>query len=141
MTARLIVNADDFGLTAGVNRAVAEAHTRGVLTSASLMVLETGAEDAARVAAALPALWVGLHASAPAERGWPEELEHQVERFRELVGREPTHLDSHHNVHRDPSALPHFLAAARTLGIPLREHSPARYFSRFYGAWDGESHP
>ena len=34
---RLIINADDFGLTAGVNRAIAEAHQRGVVTSASMM--------------------------------------------------------------------------------------------------------
>jgi predicted glycoside hydrolase/deacetylase ChbG (UPF0249 family) len=34
----LIVNGDDFGRTAGVNRGIIEAHQRGVLTSASLMV-------------------------------------------------------------------------------------------------------
>jgi predicted glycoside hydrolase/deacetylase ChbG (UPF0249 family) len=141
MAVRVIVNADDFGLTAGVNRAVAEAHTQGVLTSASLMVLEGGAEEAARIAAALPGLSVGLHVTAPAARDWPQELEQQVARFRELVGSDPTHLDSHHNAHRDPRALPHFVQMARALGIPLREHSPARYFSRFYGSWGGETHP
>jgi chitin disaccharide deacetylase len=142
MTGQVIVNADDFGLTAGVNRAVAEAHTHGVLTSASLMVLEPGAEEAARLAAALPGLSVGLHVTAPAAgSGWPQELEHQIARFRELVGADPTHLDSHHNAHRDPNALPHFVRAARTLRIPLREHSAARYFSRFYGSWGGETHP
>ena len=67
MTRRLIVNADDFGLTHGVNRAVADAHRHGVLTSASLMVDAPGAEDAARLARELPGLSVGLHADGPAE--------------------------------------------------------------------------
>jgi chitin disaccharide deacetylase len=141
MSRRLIVNADDFGLTSGVNRAVAEAHDHGVLTSASLMVLEPGALEAARIAAARPGLSVGLHATAPAGGDWAVALDHQLARFRELTGRDPTHLDSHHNAHRDDSALPHFVGAARGLGIPLREHSPARYFSNFYGSWGGESHP
>ncbi|MGA8860174.1 MAG: ChbG/HpnK family deacetylase, partial [Candidatus Sulfotelmatobacter sp.] len=34
---RLIVNADDFGFTAGINRAIVEAHTRGIVTSSTLM--------------------------------------------------------------------------------------------------------
>ncbi|MDQ2925048.1 MAG: ChbG/HpnK family deacetylase, partial [Acidobacteriota bacterium] len=37
MTARLIINADDFGQTRGINRAVAELHAAGALTSATLM--------------------------------------------------------------------------------------------------------
>jgi predicted glycoside hydrolase/deacetylase ChbG (UPF0249 family) len=137
MTRRLIVNADDFGLTAGVNRAVAEAHRDGVLTSASLMVLEPGAEEAARLAAELPELSVGLHAVADPSH----TLDDQVARFRELLGRAPTHLDSHHNAHRDPTLAAGFVRAADELSIPLREHSPVRYFSNFYGSWGGESHP
>jgi predicted glycoside hydrolase/deacetylase ChbG (UPF0249 family) len=57
------------------------------------------------------------------------------------MGRPPSHLDSHHNVHRDPRLLPAFLAVARHYGVPLREHSSARYVSRFYGQWGGEAHP
>ena len=138
---RLIVNADDFGLTRGVNRAVADAHQYGVLTSASLMVDAAAAEDAARLARELPALSVGLHADVEPGGDWTYALERQVSRFAALVGRPPTHLDSHHNAHRDPDALPAFRHVADTFGIPLREHSPVRYWSRFYGAWDGETHP
>src|SRR5205085_11997778 len=57
----LIVNADDFGLSRGVNEGIIEAHTGGILTSTSLMVWRPGAEHAAKVAAAHPALSVGLH--------------------------------------------------------------------------------
>ncbi|MBI3874558.1 MAG: ChbG/HpnK family deacetylase [Verrucomicrobia bacterium] len=42
----LIVNADDFGLSAGVNRGIIEAHERGIVTSASLMVCQPAAADA-----------------------------------------------------------------------------------------------
>lgn len=58
---RLIVNADDFGLTNGVNRAVADLHCAGVLTSTTLMA-RAGATDAAiELARATPTLDVGCH--------------------------------------------------------------------------------
>jgi hopanoid biosynthesis associated protein HpnK len=58
---RLIVNADDFGLTRGVNRAVMELHDRRVLTSATLMVKAPATADAIALAAANPSLGVGCH--------------------------------------------------------------------------------
>ena len=61
MTARLILNADDFGLTAGINRAIAELHSAGVLTSATLMATGPAFEDAVAVARAHPSLGVGCH--------------------------------------------------------------------------------
>lgn len=57
----LIVNADDFGMTAGINRAVIEAHTRGILTSTTLMANMPAFEDAVRLAKEHTALGVGLH--------------------------------------------------------------------------------
>ncbi len=61
MPARLILNADDFGLTAGINRAIAELHLAGVLTSATLMANGPAFNDAIRIAHALPRLGVGCH--------------------------------------------------------------------------------
>jgi hopanoid biosynthesis associated protein HpnK len=58
---RLIVNADDFGLSSSVNRAVARAHREGILTSASLMVNEEGFAEAVALARENPRLGVGLH--------------------------------------------------------------------------------
>jgi len=58
---RLIVNADDFGLTAGVNRGIAEAHTRGIVTSSTLMANGRAFDDAVRLANSLPGLSVGCH--------------------------------------------------------------------------------
>ena len=58
------------------------------------------------------------------------------------MDRLPTHLDSHHHVHRKPHLLPHFLDLASQYRLPMREHSRVRYFGKFYGRWDdGKSHP
>jgi predicted glycoside hydrolase/deacetylase ChbG (UPF0249 family) len=58
---RLIVNADDFGLTAGVNRAIAELHTNGVLTSTTLMARAGSTSEAIEIALATRSLGVGCH--------------------------------------------------------------------------------
>jgi len=58
---RLIVNADDFGLSASVNAAVIRAHRDGILTTASLMVNEPGFDEAVKLAQENPRLGVGLH--------------------------------------------------------------------------------
>jgi hopanoid biosynthesis associated protein HpnK len=58
---RLIVNADDFGLSTSANHAVIRAHRDGILTSASLMVNEPGLDEAVKLARENPRLGVGLH--------------------------------------------------------------------------------
>jgi hopanoid biosynthesis associated protein HpnK len=58
---RLILNADDFGLTSGVNRAILELHHAGVLTSASLMARDEATDEAIELALATPSLGVGCH--------------------------------------------------------------------------------
>ncbi len=58
---RLIVNADDFGFTAGVNRGIVEAHTRGIVTSSTLMANGRAFEDAVCLAKTVPRLSVGCH--------------------------------------------------------------------------------
>jgi hopanoid biosynthesis associated protein HpnK len=58
---RLIVNADDFGFTAGVNRAIVEAHTHGIVTSSTLMANGRAFKDAVRLAMSVPRLSIGCH--------------------------------------------------------------------------------
>jgi predicted glycoside hydrolase/deacetylase ChbG (UPF0249 family) len=149
----LIVNADDFGASHGVNRGVVEVARTGFLTSASLMVTEPAAEAAIDLARDLPRVSLGLHANLTGEGGPPRvdlddpvaarrELTHQIDAFVDLVGRAPTHLDAHHNIYRHPPLTAPFVAAAADLGVPLREHGPVRYFADFYAQWDdGETHP
>lgn len=58
---RLIVNADDFGYTSGVNRAIVEAHSNGIVTSSTLMANGAAFEEAVQFAAKVPKLSVGCH--------------------------------------------------------------------------------
>src|SRR6184192_3293440 len=97
----LIVNADDYGLSPGINRGIAEAHRDGIVTSTSLLVDTPFSAEAAAISAELPALSVGLHADLSAAVAEPEaevssaicveELERQIARFHALTGRWPTH--------------------------------------------------
>jgi hopanoid biosynthesis associated protein HpnK len=58
---RLIVNADDFGYTSGVNRAIVEAHSRGIVTSSTLMANGAAFTEAAQLSRTVPNLSVGCH--------------------------------------------------------------------------------
>src|SRR3954468_13186968 len=144
-TRYLIVNGDDFGASRGINRGIIEAHSRGILTSTSLLVDSPSSGEAAELARNHSQLGIGLHIDL--RKGMDErpeivhdELRRQFLRFEKLTGRPPTHLDSHHNVQRRPDLLPCFRKFAEQTGLPLREHSHVRYFSQFYGQWGGEQH-
>ena len=146
-----IVNGDDFGASAGINRGMMEALESGILTSASLMINMPGTAEAIVLSRGVPELSVGLHVNLTNEgdavvdlddvAAVREELHAQYHQFVDRLGRAPTHLDSHHNIHRLPQLTPLVLELAGCHGILLREHSPVRYFSSFYGQWGGESHP
>lgn len=153
MTRRLIVNADDYGLTPGVNAGILAAHRHGIVTSTTALV--TGGLDRAAAARALEAgLGVGLHvnltlgrpltrarslvdgrgqfirdarrAAAGARAGEVrDELEAQVERFRTLFVRLPTHLDTHHHIGRHPPVREIVLGLAAVLGVPVRSQDRA----------------
>jgi predicted glycoside hydrolase/deacetylase ChbG (UPF0249 family) len=61
MSSRLIINADDFGLTPGINRAISELHDAGAVTSATLMANGPSFDDAVSLALARPSLGIGCH--------------------------------------------------------------------------------
>ena len=61
MDKRIIINADDFGLCERVSNAVAQAHTEGVLTSATIMANMPAADEAVKTAKKLPSLGIGVH--------------------------------------------------------------------------------
>lgn len=148
----LVVNADDFGYSRGINRGIAEAHDRGIVTSTSLMVDGPAVEEAVALARGRPALSVGLHVNFTneAERlveftdpaACRADLERQLARFQALLGRPPTHLDSHQHVHRGRTPRPIFLEVAARLGVHLRDEPPVAYKGGFYGQWEyGVSEP
>jgi predicted glycoside hydrolase/deacetylase ChbG (UPF0249 family) len=149
----LIVNADDFGLSPGVNQGIIECAEHGIVTSASLMVRWPAAVEAANYASQNQALSVGLHVDlgewvlrhgaweslykvvdADSPSAVEKEIHRQIAQFLQLVGRAPSHLDSHQHVHRNEPARSIMLKAAQGLGVPLRECDPrVRYCGDFYG--------
>jgi predicted glycoside hydrolase/deacetylase ChbG (UPF0249 family) len=148
----LVVNADDLGLSRGVNRGIIEAHERGIVTSASLMVRWPAAEEAAAYARSHSRLGVGLHLDfaewAIRDDQWVRlyqvcdldnplavrrEVERQVEQFFHLMDRPPTHVDSHQHVHQDVRVRAIVEQIARRLEVPLRHHGSVRYCGDFYG--------
>jgi predicted glycoside hydrolase/deacetylase ChbG (UPF0249 family) len=154
------VNADDFGLSQGVNRGVIEAHRHGIVTSASLMVRWPAAPLAARASESVPSLGVGLHVDLGEwyyeDGGWlPRyevvdtadadavgiELGEQLDAFLRLMGRPPTHLDSHQHVHRDPVVRRALVEMGDRLNVPVRMVSAdVKYCGDFYGQ-DGRGFP
>ncbi|MDQ2918538.1 MAG: ChbG/HpnK family deacetylase [Verrucomicrobiota bacterium] len=154
-TRHLIVNADDFGLSDGVNRGIIEAHENGIVTSASLMVRYPAANAAAEYARAHAELSVGLHFDISEWRfqkgEWTPayqvidskdvaaiqiEFERQLILFERLMGRAPTHLDSHQHVHQKQPMRALLMTKAEAL-LPLRGCSGGVSFrGNFYGQTD-----
>jgi predicted glycoside hydrolase/deacetylase ChbG (UPF0249 family) len=152
---RLIVNADDFGRSAGVDNGIARAHRDGIVTSATFMTNAPSTAHAAALARAMPTLDLGVHLVltyarplSPAARipslvredgsFWrPAELlarpidraealveyRAQYARARELVGREPTHIDTHHWIHDHPALSWAVCELARETGAAARTHT------------------
>lgn len=125
---KIIVNADDFGYTRGVTEGILEGHRRGIVSSTTMMTHMPQAEEAARQLKAAPTLGAGVHltltcgsplTTVPSlvqadgtfmkntqyfkvhvdPREVEQEFRAQIERFIELTGRRPTHLDSHQGCH------------------------------------------
>jgi chitin disaccharide deacetylase len=147
----LVVNADDLGLSEVVNAGVLRAHEDGVVTSASLMVRQAAAPDAVKRVRQHPELAIGLHldlgqwdyeagawrlAYARCDTDDPVAIEaecrSQLERFRALLGNDPTHLDSHQHVHESEPAASVAEEIATEVGVPLRNRT-IRYEGGFYG--------
>ncbi|MCA1595869.1 MAG: ChbG/HpnK family deacetylase [Chloroflexi bacterium] len=146
MSRNLIVNADDFGASRGINRGIIDCHTRGILTSTSLMVTGQALEDAAALSRDHPRLSVGLHwdvwgederefdtDNIPAVR---EEFRRQLDIFFEWMGTMPTHIDSHQHAHRSENLMPVFQEMVEPLGVPLRGDGRVAYIGGFYAQWE-----
>ena len=149
----LIVNADDFGLTRGVSAGILAAHRHGIVTSTTILVTaEVDREQLAEARAV--GLGLGLHmnltlgrpltrsrslvdagggfvrdprrAAAGAQpREVRAEAEAQIERFQRLVGRRPTHIDTHHHVGLYTPVRDVVLDVARALGVAVRSQDAA----------------
>ncbi|MBM3511497.1 MAG: ChbG/HpnK family deacetylase [Alphaproteobacteria bacterium] len=142
----VIFNADDFGASTGINRGIVECHRRGVVTSTSLMVDGGAAREAAALAQDHPGLAVGLHFDVVGEddRNFDlddtaavgTEFRRQLGRFVDLIGRAPTHIDSHKHTHRRPHLFPLFREWVAPLKVPLRDDGRVKYVGGFYAQWE-----
>lgn len=148
---KLIVNADDFGYSKGVNLGIIEAYTNGIVTSTTLMVNMPHGEHAAKLAKVHSDLGVGIHlvltCGSPVSADVPSlvdkhgqfhsqrqlfslaeaphverELKAQIETFFAL-GLHPTHIDSHHHVHAHEIIAPIVARLAKQYGLPVRQAS------------------
>ena len=142
----VIFNADDFGASTGVNFGILESHARGVVTSASVMVLGAAVQQAASMSRNCPELALGLHWDVWGEderefdlnnlQAVRDEFHRQLERFHRLFGRMPTHVDSHRHAHRGEKVFPLFLELVEPLGVPLRGDGRVNYVGGFYAQWE-----
>ena len=152
----LIVNADDFGRSSGVDRGIVRAHHEGIVTSTTFMTNTPDTPHAATLVRETPSLDLGVHLvltyakslSDPAripslvrddgsffrpsellareiDRGQALlEYRAQFDRARELAGRVPTHVDTHHWVHDHPALSWAVCELARETGAAARTHTP-----------------
>ncbi len=160
---RLIVNADDFGLTRGINEGIVEALSQGVLRSTTLMANGPAFDHAAALAREHESLDVGCHlmlvqgealalpggklpdsipqllrrlASSLTVDRIESEFTAQIDKLRE-AGIEPTHLDTHKHAHFAPPVLKALLEVARRFDIPWvrRPFDLPLTAARGTGAW------
>jgi len=146
----LIVNADDFNLTEGVSQGILEAHDRGIVTSTTAFPNFPVSNRVLKALKKRPSLGIGIHLNVtlgnpllasklvPSLVDWRGgfarkkdfpavsrvelllEYECQIEHFRQVFGRWPTHLDTHHHVHSDPAVFEVVKQLAYRYRLPLR---------------------
>lgn len=149
----LIVNADDFGQNKEINRGIIHAHENGIVTSASLMVRWPAADEAAKYSKKNPNLSLGLHIDMGEwcykNGNWEPmyevvslddtlavegEVHRQLALFRCLMGKNPSHMDSHQHVHLRENIRPILVEIAQDIKVPLRQCNPqVRFCGEFYG--------
>jgi len=142
----LIINADDFGASTGVNRGILECHRRGVVTSTSLMVTGRAVAEAVALSRDHPDLSIGLHWDVWGEderkfdiddpSAVRDEFRRQLDEFERLLNRLPTHVDSHRHAHREKHLMPLFRELVAPLGVPLRDDGRVRFVGGFYAQWE-----
>lgn len=135
MNKYLIVNADDFGYSYGVNKGIIEAHTNGIVTSTSVMVDAIAAHEAEDLVQ-FTNLSVGLHFEVNELVNVEAELKWQIDKFVEIVGRSPDHIDTHKRHTTDEGVKEVLIHYTKTHRVPVRNFN-AKHI-RSFGIHSGD---
>ena len=161
---KLVINGDDLGYTMGNTLGIIEAYRNGILRSTTALTNSDYIVKAAELTKDLDGLGIGVHLTLTLGKPLTEnrtlhgqdgmfypgrktiwsmdpdydeiyrEWKAQIERYYEVFGHRPTHLDSHHSVH---DATPQALAVSRRLAeeyqLELRRYSRFRFVAGFFG--------
>ncbi|MDY5279037.1 carbohydrate deacetylase [Sharpea porci] len=148
---KLIINADDFGLSDGCNQGILQGHQEGLISSTTVMMTCPNIEKTIALLRNVDDLGVGVHLCITSGRPLTDgqsfrdkdgsfkkrntylhgidcdieevyqEWKAQIDTFIKLAGRMPDHFDSHHHIH----LMPRFLSVTRKLSqeynLPLRQ--------------------
>jgi predicted glycoside hydrolase/deacetylase ChbG (UPF0249 family) len=128
---RLIVNADDFGMSAKFNKGILELVEKGIVTSTTVMIKRKFAESKDLLRHQFVS--IGLHLELSLET--PEkEIDGQVKKFKKTFGWLPSHLDGHKYYHLLPGNFSKVLRIAKKYNLPVRSTSSAdRLMLKKYG--------
>ncbi|MGD0190037.1 MAG: ChbG/HpnK family deacetylase [Rhizomicrobium sp.] len=143
---RIVLCADDYGLSPGVSRAIRELLDAGRLTATSCMTVYPEFEiDGPMLAPWIGKADLGLHFTLTADRpvstvmrqaylgrlnqvALEAELQLQLDRFRTVLGRPPDYIDGHQHVHLYPGIRELVVRAAQRMGIYVRStHDPINF--------------
>lgn len=154
---KLIINADDFGYSRGINFGIVDAHQLGVLTSTTFMTNMPGANHAVELAKQNPTLGVGVHLVLTCGRplldshktivdsngnfrkqdfykvAFTIDFDEVYQEWKAQIekflsyGLQPTHLDSHHHANSFGDIPDIFLTLAKEYNLPVRNNMAAKY--------------
>ncbi len=161
---KLIINGDDLGYTLANTYGIIEAYKNGILRSTTALTNSKYIREAAEAVKDCKNLGIGVHLTLTLGKPLTEnrtltasdgnfypgpvnvwkngpdydeiynEWKAQIERFIEVFGQRPTHLDSHHSVHdRTPQALEVSRRLAEEYDLPLRRYSDYEFIREFNG--------
>ena len=160
---KLVINADDFGYTKANTAGIIEGYRRGVIRSTTALCNMPYLEWGRDLAKDCTGLGIGVHLTLTLGKSLtggrsftdgqgnflsrneiyaadldPDEVyaewKAQIQRYIEVFGHKPSHLDSHHSVHdfnEQQKAI--VLRLAEEYGLHVRRYGPYQYVAGFYG--------
>lgn len=161
---KLVVNGDDLGYTMGISYGIVEGYKKGILRSTTALCNSDYLIESKKLCDDYPGLGIGVHLTCTLGRSltknktltdengnffpgrktiWTKEVDYdelynewkaQIEKYIEVFGHKPTHLDSHHSVHdATPEAFQVAQKLANEYNLQMRRYGPYKFVSKFYG--------